>query len=160
MNRGRLAIVALLVAAVAAGVGVWYAQEYGYYAAIDPAPATIAAQPAADGGAALELPVTGFQGIDASSSPLRWRACFHLTDAPPAGLSPYPDATPLTGPGWFDCYDARRISADLASGAAVAVLGTPEIHPNVDRVLAIYPDGRAFGWHQYNDKTPARGVMD
>ena len=39
-------------------------------------------------------------------------------------------------------------------------LGQAEIRPDVDRVLAIYPDGRVYGWHQYNDKTPERGVMD
>ena len=41
-----------------------------------------------------------------------------------------------------------------------AVERIPEVRPDVDRVLIVYPDGRAFAWHQLNDKTPARGVMD
>ena len=44
--------------------------------------------------------------------------------------------------------------------AARAILGQAEVHPDVDRIIAVYPDGRAFGWHQLNDKTPERGVMD
>ncbi|MFV0299993.1 MAG: DUF6446 family protein [Paracoccus sp. (in: a-proteobacteria)] len=160
--NGKWPAIALILAGLGAGGGVWYAQEYGFYAAIDPAGpgAAITAVAAADG-TLLDLPIADFQGIDATSSPLRWRACFRLTEPPlPDSLTPYEGATPLNGPAWFDCYDAGRIAADLASGAAMAVLGAPEIRPDVDRVLAIYPDGRAFGWHQYNDKTPERGVMD
>lgn len=160
--NGKFPAVVLLLAALGAGGGVWYAQEYGFYESIDPAGpgAAVTALSAADGGA-LDLPVADLEGIDATSSPLRWRACFRLTEPPlPDSLTPYQGATPLNGPNWFDCYDAEQIGADLASGAAVAVMGTPEIRPDVDRVLAIYPDGRAFGWHQYNDKTPERGVMD
>jgi hypothetical protein len=29
-------------------------------------------------------------------------------------------------------------------------LSEPEIHPGVDRVVAVFPDGRAFAWHQLN----------
>ena len=56
--------------------------------------------------------------------------------------------------------DADQIGHDLETGAALAYLSQPEIHPDVDRVIAVYPDGRAYGWHQLNDKTPERGVMD
>ena len=48
----------------------------------------------------------------------------------------------------------------LPGDAARAILGQSEVRPDVDRVIAVYPDGRAFGWQQINDKTPERGVMD
>ena len=160
MNWGKVAALALLGSTIAAGAGMWYAQEYLYYDPIDPNGPDAAIAVTTPAGE-RPLTLTGFEGIDADSSPLRWRACFRLTEPPlPDSLTPYQGATPLNGPNWFDCYDAEQIGADLASGAAVAVMGTPEIRPDVDRVLAIYPDGRAFGWHQYNDKTPERGVMD
>ena len=54
----------------------------------------------------------------------------------------------------------ERCIADLESGAAVAYLGQPNVHPGVDRVIAVYPDGRAFAWHQMNDELDERGVMD
>ncbi len=162
MNWGKLAVIALATGTAAAGAGVWYAQQYGFYKAINPAgPGSMVMALSAADQTPLALPVQDFQGIDASSSPLRWRACFDLTEQPlPHSLTPYPNATPLNGPSWFDCYDAVKITRDLENGTATAILGTSEIRPDVDRVLAIYPDGRAFGWHQYNDKTPERGVMD
>ncbi|TJZ83742.1 DUF6446 family protein [Paracoccus hibiscisoli] len=156
MNGGKIAAVGLLVATVAAGGGMWYAQEYGYYDSIDPATVTLeVATPAGP----QPLTIADVEAIDADSSPLRWRACATVTDLP-ADAIPFPDATPLIGPRWFDCFDARRIGADLESGAARAVLSVEDIRPDVDRVLAIYPDGRVYGWHQYLDKTPERGVMD
>ncbi|MDB6178500.1 DUF6446 family protein [Paracoccus sp. Z330] len=157
--NGKLVGLTLIGATVAAGAGMWYAQEYGFYDRIDPdsPAATVVIQ--TEGGA-VPLDAHGFEGIDANSSPLRWRACLQLdTPLPDATLS-FDDPQPLNGPGWFDCYDAEQIGQDLETGAARAVLSQSEIRPDVDRVLAVYPDGRVFGWHQFNDKTPERGVMD
>lgn len=153
--NGKIVGIGLLAVAAVAGGGMWYLQEYHFYDRI-PAVDAITVQTAAG---SATLPVTDFQGIDADSSPLRWRACARLTEQP-ADPVPFDDATPLGAPGWFDCFDHGQITADLASGAAQAVLSQPEIRPDVDRVLAIYPDGRVYGWHQMNDKTPERGVMD
>ncbi|MDP5307770.1 DUF6446 family protein [Paracoccus spongiarum] len=159
MNWGRITIVCLGLVTVAAGAGVWYAQQYGFYDRIEPGDpaATVLIQTASG---PQPLIATGFEGIDADSSPIRWRACFRL-DAPlPADTLPFDGATPLNAPDWFGCFDAAAIGADLERGAARAVLSQSEIRPDVDRVLAVYPDGRAYGWHQFNDKTPERGVMD
>lgn len=157
--NGKLVGILLIAAAAAAGAGVWYAQEYGFYDSIDAGSPEAAVQmETADGPVALDM--LGFTGIDADSSPLRWRACFRLEGDLPAQPLPFPDATPLVGPRWFDCFDAARIGADLQDGAATAILSQRDVRPDVDRVLAIYPDGRAYGWHQFNDKTPERGVMD
>ncbi|GGF70803.1 signal transduction histidine kinase [Paracoccus acridae] len=153
--NGKIVGIGLLAIGVIAGGGMWYLQEYHFYDRIPPAD-TLAVQTA---GGPVTLPVRDFQGIDADSSPLRWRACAVL-DQQPADPVPFGGATPLGAPGWFDCFDHGQLTADLASGAAQAVLGQAEIRPDVDRVLAIYPDGRVYGWHQYNDKTPERGVMD
>ena len=158
MNWGKVAAASITLAAIAAGGGMWYAQEYGYYDRIDAdgPDARIAVSTPAD---TRDLTLTDFEGIDADSSPLRWRACAVTGDLPADAL-PFDDPTPLIAPRWFDCFDAQQIGADLESGAARAVLSQAEIRPDVDRVLAVYPDGRIFGWHQYNDKTPERGVMD
>lgn len=63
----------------------------------------------------------------------------------------YDAAAPRPGPQAPPCFDAARIGADLASGAAVAFLGARNITPGVDRVVAVYPDGRAYVWQQPND---------
>lgn len=155
--NGRIPGLLILAAAVAAGAGVWYAQEYGFYDQVDPASVELVVM---RNGASTPLEVDAVQAIDASSSPIRWRACFQLLAPLPDGAEPFAKPTPLVGPGWFSCFDAGQIQADLTSGAATAYLSQPEIRPDVDRVIAVYPDGRGFGWHQFNDKTPERGVMD
>lgn len=156
--KGKIAVIVLILAPILVGGGIWYAQEYGYYRTVEPgSPAARIQITTAEG----QEDITGsaFQIIDADSSPIRWRACFRLEGELP-GTIPFDDPTPLVAPGWFDCFDSVQIGADLESGKARAVLAQPEIHPDVDRVLAIYPDGRAYGWHQYSNKTPERGVMD
>jgi hypothetical protein len=55
---------------------------------------------------------------------------------------------PLNAPAAFPCFDAAAIGAALESGEALAFLSEPEIHPGVDRVVAVFADGRAFAWHQ------------
>ncbi|RMC34265.1 DUF6446 family protein [Paracoccus alkanivorans] len=156
--NGKIVGLVLILSAAVAGGGIWYAQEYGFYDEIAPGSPAAAVQIQTDAGA-RDLQMADFKGIDADSSPIRWRACFRIEGDFPDAI-PFEGATPLIGPRWFDCFDAEQIGADLESGAARAVLSQSEIHPDVDRVLAIYPDGRAYGWHQYNDKTPERGVMD
>lgn len=140
---GRIAILAMLVTALLAGVAMWYLQLFAFYERIE-AP-EIRATTAE--GRVEPLPVTAARAIDASSSPIRFRACFQTT-ADPARFAPYDGAEPLEAPGWFDCFDAAAIGAALERGDAVAVLGEAGIRPDVDRVIAIFPDGRGFAWHQ------------
>lgn len=94
------------------------------------------------------------QGIDATSSPLRFRACF-TTPLSQAMLTEtyrvYETAVPLVAPGWFDCFDATKIGEALERGDAIAFLSEPNISPGIDRVVAVFPDGQAFAWHQLNE---------
>ncbi|MFP1643226.1 DUF6446 family protein [Pontitalea aquivivens] len=153
--NGKIVGGAIVFSAVVAGAAVYYLQVYGFY---EPVPASA---PAAEirltsvvTGQPEPILTEGFEGIDADSSPLRFRGCF-TTPLSLAMLSEtftvYDDATPLHGPNWFSCFDAARIGADLETGAAVAFLSEHEIRPGVDRVVAVYPDGRAFAWHQLNE---------
>lgn len=156
--NGKWPVLAILGSALIVGGGIWYTQEYMYYDRIAPdAPEAAIFIETANG--SRQLAVTDYQGIDADSAPHRWRACAQLADVPTDAL-PYDNAQPSYGPGWFDCFDAEQIGEDLEAGAVKAYLSQSEVHPDVDRVLAIYPDGRLFGWNQINDKTPERGVMD
>ena len=61
-----------------------------------------------------------------------------------------PDAEPLVAPGWFDCFDAEAIAKDLDAGAARAILAEFNEPYGFDRIIAAYPDGRAFQWRQIN----------
>lgn len=160
MTSGKIVVSMMVLIAVMAGIVVWYLQVYGFYDPVDELSGAQEIVITDTVGATHPLAITGFKAIDSTSSPIRYRACFNLEVAELKDAAPYPDATPLNGPKWFQCYSAKALTQDLASGAARAFLGQSEIHPDVDRVIVVYPDGRAFAWHQFNDKTPERGVMD
>ncbi len=147
--NGRVIGGALIGAAFIAGAAMYYLQVYAFYDRVEVAEIPLTATD----GTVTPVPVAAFEGIDSDSSPIRFRACFDVSsDAAAEDLAPYPQAEPLIAPRWFDCFDAAQIAADLQSGAARAVLAQTEIRDGVDRVVAIYPDGRAYAWHQLNEK--------
>ncbi len=145
---GKILAGAVVVLALVTGIAIYYLQVYAYY---DPITADQAALVVTRDGAADPLEVRDFDGIDANSSPLRFRACFAVDPAVFADAEPYPDPQPLNAPHWFSCFNAEAIGEALASGEARAFLSEREIGDGVDRVIAVYPDGRAFAWHQLND---------
>ncbi len=149
--NGRIIAIFLVVAGLVAGGAMYWLQVYAYYHEVRLASdgGTVRIRATRADGTVQDLQVSEFHGIDSESSPIRFRACF-LTSATQNGLALYPRAQPLVAPSWFDCFDASTIGADLAAGRAVAVLGEQNIIYGIDRVLALYPDGRAVAWHQIN----------
>ena len=153
MSTGRLVIVALLLTALAAGIGMYWLQVYAYYHELSPeeaGPVTLLLEGGEDGEA---IPVSDLRAIDSESSPIRYRACFTTTeplDALAQRFEGYEDPRPLNAPGWFDCYDAEAIGDALESGQGRAFLSAKDIRYGIDRVVAVLPDGRGFAWHQIN----------
>jgi len=146
---GKLVALSIIVLTALFGVGMWYAQTRAWYDTVDAVDLTVTMPT----GEVVALPHADLRGVDAESSPLRFRACFSLDAAGMtalAGAAPHPDPEPLVAPAWFDCYDARTIGEALATGAAQAVMARHEIARGVDRVIAAFPDGRAYAWHQLN----------
>lgn len=138
--------------ALVAGFSMYYLQVYAFYDEV----------PVEDGNVALTSLFTGepeviladnFTGIDSDSSPVRYRACFDtelslaLLTETYVGID---NAEPLVAPDWFDCFDAAQIGADLEDGTALAFMGTENVTYGVDRVVAVYPDGRGYAWNQIN----------
>lgn len=139
-----------MLTAVVAGAAMYYLQVYGYY---QPVAARTEIEITTVGGTIEPLLIEDFRGIDAESSPLRFRACFTVPVSLGTLTEAYAiagDAVPLNGPTWFDCYDAAAIGAALDSGEAVAFVGQRDIRPGVDRIIAVFRDGRGFAWHQLN----------
>ncbi|MEI4471598.1 DUF6446 family protein [Frigidibacter sp. MR17.24] len=162
--NGKIVAGAIVLPALIVGAGVWYAQDYAYYrqVSLTEGESTVVLTSIATD-APEEITADEFQGIDADSSPLRFRSCFRtrlslalLTET----YQTYDHATPLNAPGWFGCFDAARIGADLERGAAVAFLSQRDIRPGVDRVVAVYPDGTAFAWNQLDEGTGARPLVE
>ncbi len=150
---GKLLVGIIALSAVLFGGGIYYFQIYGFYEEIDPASPAAEIRLTPPGGEAEAIPVSGFRGIDANSSPIRYRSCFTAGQSQQELAEAYaahPEPVPLTAPGWFDCFDARQIGADIEAGRAVALMGEENITYGVDRVVAIYPDGRGYAWQQLN----------
>ena len=161
MTTGKILASVIVISAIVAGAALYYLQVYAYYEEV-----TYSAEPSMQGETQIQLTslesnlpepilVEDFQGIDADSSPLRFRACFTTPQSQAMLTETYvtmEDAVPLTGPKWFGCYDAVEVGEALEAGEAIAFLGEASIHDGVDRVVAVFPDGRAFVWHQLNEK--------
>ncbi len=155
--NGKIVGGSIVLVAVTAGIAMYWLQIYAYYEPIAFVPGhEILLTPIA-GDRPEAIIADNVTGIDANSSPLRFRACFR-TPMTQALLSEtyrsYPQAVPLIAPGWFDCFDAAAIGAALEQGEALAFLSQANIHPGVDRVVAIFDDGRAFAWHQLREDMP------
>ena len=151
--NGKIAAGAIVISAALAGVAIWYLQIYAYYEPVSFTPGQEITLTTIESGQPEPILAEGISGIDADSSPLRFRACF-TTPMTQAMLSEtyvaYDGATPLVAPGWFDCFDAVEIGTALERGEALAFLSQAGVAADIDRVVAVFPDGRAYAWHQLN----------
>jgi hypothetical protein len=156
VNVGKIAAGGTVVIGVLAGAALYYTQVYAYYEPVSFTPGSEIRLTSIESAAPEVILAENVTGIDADSSPLRFRACF-TTPLTQGMLTEtyviYEDAVPLIAPGWFDCFDAMAIGAALEKGEALAFLSEAGIHPGVDRVVAVFPDGRAYAWHQLTKET-------
>lgn len=143
-----------MLVALIAGAALYYLQVYAFYDEVKQ-DSTVIELTSIVSGQPEEIIADSFEGIDSDSSPIRFRGCF-TTPMSHALLTEtyvsYDAAVPLIGPSWFSCFDAKVIGADLEAGIALPFLSQADISNGVDRVVAVYPDGRAYIWHQLNDK--------
>lgn len=150
--KGRTVGIILLGAAAVAGAGMYWAQLYAFYQPVQ-AEVEDVQLTSLFSAQAESVVFENFEGIDADSSPLRYRACYDLTLSLAALTETYvlyDDPVPLKGPGWFDCFDAADVGAALEAGEALAFLGEANVVYGIDRVVAVFRDGRARAWHQIN----------
>lgn len=122
---------------------LWYTQFYAFYQDLPRQPLTVMGQ---------QYPVVDWQGIDATSSPLKKRVCLSVTPETAQKIADehyeLAGGTPLVAPGWFECFDARRIAGDLEAHRAQLYMVHPGVFDGVDEYVALYPDGTAFIWRQ------------
>ena len=150
---GKILVTFIFVTALLTGGAIYYLQVYYYYEEVAATGTDDVLLTSRITGRPAPLPYDSFQAIDANSSPIRYRACF-TTPMDQAALlekyEPYDGAEPLTGPGWFECFDAMAIGTALEEGTAIGFLGTRDIRYGIDRVVAVTADGRGYVWHQIN----------
>lgn len=151
---GKLIGIFIVGSALLGGIALYVLQVYVFFDEVAAEDVEIRLTLVATGEADL-LPTEGVQAIDGTSSPLKFRACFTTPLSEATLTETYQTldlAEPLTAPSWFDCFDADAIGAALSRGDATAYMGQAEIRDGVDRVVAIFPDGRGYAWHQLNEK--------
>ena len=151
---GKIASVAILVCAALAGIALYYLQVYHFYEEIPATGHGDVRMTHQSTGVPEPVLADGFQAIDAESSPIRYRACFE-TSVPLEELSAsyerYDGAAPRNAPGWFDCFDADAIGADIEAGTAIVFVGQRNFEFGIDRVVAVTEAGRGYVWHEINE---------
>ncbi|MEM8787599.1 MAG: DUF6446 family protein [Pseudomonadota bacterium] len=141
---GRAFVIGLLASLALFGGGLFYAQNYAFYDRVSGLDSIVVADSAID--------VAAYRGIDATSSGLKRRGCFTVDPAAFDGLPVASAPAPLNPPFWFDCFDARALAEDLEAGRATAYVAAIEELDGIDRLVAVYPDGRGFEWRQLNER--------
>ena len=136
---GKYVIVGLVAFLFLFAMALWWSQNHAFYEETQSDEVVIAG---------TVYPVSQWLGIDAASSPLKMRACFLILediDAPPAF-----EPVPRVAPGWFRCFNAEVIAENLNrkySRAYTAQFNDPY---GFDRIVAVFPGGRAYMWRQPN----------
>ena len=153
MRLGQFLAGFTVFSALLAGGAMYYLQVYAFYEEVSAQGEDVQLVSLMSGEPEPIL-FENFQAIDGSSSPIRYRACF-TTEMSHALFSEtyvaFDNAEPRNAPGWFDCFDAEAIGAELEAGTALTFLSQKNFAYGVDRVVAITEDGRGYIWHELND---------
>ena len=150
---GRILAGVIVITALVAGVAMYYLQVYYFYEEVSATGTNDVQLTSLVTGEVEAIPYQAFEAIDANSSPIRYRACFTTSlglSALTETYAPYAQAAPRLAPGWFECFDAKAIGAALEDGSARAFLGQRDVIYGIDRVVAVFEDGRGYVWHEIN----------
>ena len=148
---GKVVGIVILVSALVAGAALYYLQVYGFYHEVPGAKVELVSLTSQE---AEEIAASNLRAIDADSSPIRFRACFEHDISLAMATETYEmtnHTDPRNAPGWFDCFDAPAIGAEIEAGTALTFLGGKNVHYGVDRIVALTDDGRGYVWHELND---------
>ncbi len=138
---GKYVITGLVAFTLLFGLAFWWFQEHAFYTETQAQEHTVVI-------AGQAYPVTEWKSIEATSSPLKMRACFLIRDSIQALPAMAPE--PLVAPGWFRCFNAEFIAENLARDYAKAYVAQRDDPRGFDRIVAVFPGGRAYMWRQLN----------
>ncbi|MEM7057646.1 MAG: DUF6446 family protein [Pseudomonadota bacterium] len=141
--NGRVLMAASLAVLAVFGIALWWFQTRAFYEEF-----AVDAIRVGD----VEVPVTDFQGIDAKTSPIKLRACMKVAPEDFDNAEPAPNATPLVAQSWFNCFNAKALSRALEAADAKAYLAAADEFDGTLRIIAVYPDGRAYMWRQLTEE--------
>ena len=137
--NGKVVATGLVAFSGLFGLAFWWFQSHAFYTETRADEHTVTI----DG---VGYPVTEWKSIDAASSPLKMRACFLIRETIEALPALAPE--PLVAPGWFRCFNAEVIAENLTSDYAKAYVAERNDPHGFDRIVAVFPGGRAYMWRQ------------
>lgn len=149
--NGKIIGIVIMFSAILAGAGLYYLQIYGFYRVAQDENVQLVSLSTNE---PESIVFDNFRAIDADSSPIRYRACFTTSQSLSFLTETYvllDNMEPRNAPGWFDCFDASAIGAELEAGTALTFLSAKNVSFGVDRIVAITQDGRGYAWHELND---------
>ncbi|MDO6584935.1 DUF6446 family protein [Salipiger sp. 1_MG-2023] len=150
---GKILAIAIVATALIFGAAVYYFQVFYYYETVSDDAGEVFLTPR-DGGAPQHIVYNDFEGIDASSSPIRFRGCFHTPEtlqSLDSRFERYTAAQPRNAPFWFGCFDAEAIGLLIETGEAHVYAAQRNVEYGIDRVIAVASDGRGWIWEEIND---------
>ena len=103
------------------------------------------------GGAAEEILFDGLTATRDTAMPESLWACFMTPLSMGLLTESYvvaEDVAPTNPASSLPCFDADDVKTAVEQGQAVAFVGAQDVWPGVDRVVAVYLDGRAVAWNQ------------
>ena len=103
------------------------------------------------GGVPEEILLDGLSATSDNAIPESLWACFETPLSMGLLTESYEvteDVAPTNPMSNLPCFDAENVVAAIAGGEAVAFVGERDVWPGVDRVVAVYQDGRAVAWNQ------------
>jgi hypothetical protein len=117
---------------------------------IGPVDVTIALTPVG-GGLAKEILLDGLSATSDNTMPESLWACFETPLSMGLLTESYEvteDVAPTNPVSALQCFDADEVKNAISTGQVVAFVGERDVWPGVDRVVAVYLDGRAVAWNQ------------
>lgn len=150
---GKILALGIVVISLIFGAVVYYSQVYYFYEEVTPTGTGDVMLTTLDGDR-IAIPYADFTGIDADSSPIRYRACFTtpltLSEAAER-FEPYKGSEPRNAPDWFECFNAEAIGDLIEAGKARVFTGQHNLEFGIDRVVALTDDGHGYVWHEINE---------
>ena len=141
---GKVFSVSLIVFCLIFGIVLFYFQLFAYYVRVD----NLSYIKVND----ELIPVQNYQGIDSVSSALKLRGCFtvdpNLFEKEQIAAMP----TPLAAPFWFRCFDHEFLHDQIKKGNSKVYLAKENEYDGIDRLVAVFKNGKAFQWRQLNPK--------
>ncbi len=141
---GKILVITLLSFSLVFGFILYYFQVFSYYSKVEGLDHIFV-----DG---KKINVEQYYGLDSSISGLKLRGCFKVNVEDFKSFKTYKKATPLQAPFWFNCFDNEKIQKSLENNNASAFLAKENELDGIDRIVAIYSDGRGYQWRQLNSK--------